>query len=329
MGSEIQENLSLDYQSMMYQGVVYPPFIKAEALTELRGKHILRYSDIVIATFPKCGTTWMQQIVLTLLADGDGSKVRRPMDMSPWLEARVSDKGLEAFDAWHPEQTGWNGLNISLESDWCPPRRVLKTHAPAQLAPWAGGTNSLAMNGARVIVVMRNPKDAAVSHYHHTIDLPHIFKYNGSWDHFLRKIWILGKVESGSFWDWHKSWWQVYQLGSVDLLWISYEELLSESEKSISRVTKFIGLEPTTELTKGVLTASNFQAMKQTFDEEDAKKLTNGQEDRIKKNHIRQGKSGSWTETFTKTQNELMDRYHMGECSRLSLPPKLLPQMSL
>jgi len=118
-------------------------------------------------------------------------------------------------------------------------------------------------------------------------------------------------------------------LGSLDLLWISYEELLSEPKKSIDHIAEFIGLEPTVELTKGVLTASNFQAMKQTFDEEDAKKLTNGQEDRIKKNHIRQGKSGSWTDTFTKTQNELMDRYHMGECSRLSQPPKLFPQMSL
>jgi len=113
------------------------------------------------------------------------------------------------------------------------------------------------------------------------------------------------------------------------LLWISYEELLSEPEKSIGRVTEFIGLEPTTELVKGVLTASNFQAMKQAFNEEDAKKLTNGQEDRIKKNHIRQGKSGSWPEIFTKTQIELMDRYHMNECSRLSLPPKLFPQMRL
>ena len=78
-------------------------------------------------------------------------------------------------------------------------------------------------------------------------------------------------MESGSFWELHQSWWQVYQFGSVDLLWISYEELLSEPEKSISRVTKFIGLEPTTELTKGVLTASNFQAMKQTAAEENAK----------------------------------------------------------
>ena len=108
MESENQENLSLDYQSMMYEGVVYPPFIKAEALNELREKHTLRSSDIVIATFPKCGTTWMQQIVLTLLADGDGSKVRQPMGMSPWLEALVSKQGLAAFEAWHPEQTGWN-----------------------------------------------------------------------------------------------------------------------------------------------------------------------------------------------------------------------------
>ncbi len=141
MGSENQENLSLDYQSMMYEGVVYPPFIKAEALNELREKPTLRSSDIVIATFPKCGTTWMQQIVLTLLADGEGSKVRQPMGMSPWLEAWVSNKGLEAFEAWHPEQTGWNGLKSRLTSEWCPSRRVLKTHAPAQLAPWTGGTS--------------------------------------------------------------------------------------------------------------------------------------------------------------------------------------------
>ncbi len=184
------------------------------------------------------------------------------------------------------------------------------------------------MNGARVIRGCAQPKRCScqpLSPYHRPASL---FKYNGSWDHFLRKIWIPGKVESGSFWEWHHSWWKVYQLGSVDLLWISYEELLSEPEKSISRVAKFIGLEPTTELTKGVLAASNFQAMKQTFDEEDAKRLANGQEDRIKKNHIRQGKSGSW-KTFTKTQNELMNRYHMGECSRLSLPPKLFTQMNL
>ncbi|MGA1135380.1 MAG: sulfotransferase domain-containing protein [bacterium] len=49
-----------------------------------------------------------------------------------------------------------------------------------------------------------------------------------------------GRVESGSFWEWYHSWWEVYQLGSLDLLWISYEELLSEPEKSIDHIAEFI-----------------------------------------------------------------------------------------
>ena len=76
------------------------------------------------------------------------------------------------------------------------------------------------------------------------------------------------------------------------MLWVSYEELLSEPEKNISRVAKFIGLEPTTELTKGVLAASNFQAMKQTAAEEDAKLVAIGKADQVKRNHIREGKAG-------------------------------------
>ena len=331
MGSDNLENLSANYQSIMYEGVVYPPFIKPEALAQLRKQHTLRSNDIVIAAFPKCGTTWMQQIVLTLLADGDGSKVRRPMEMSPWLEAWVSNQGLAAFEKWHPEQNGWNGLENfhNLDSNWCPFRRVLKTHAPAQLAPWIGRTESEWMNGARIIVVTRNPKDAAVSHYHHTIDLPHIFRYNGSWDHFLTKLWIPGKVESGSFWRWHKSWWDVFQSGSIKLLWMSYEDLIIRPKELIRQIAEFIQVEPTLKVVEGVLEASKFESMKQIAAEEDAKMVAIGKADQVKKNHIRQGTSGSWLKVFTEDQNKLMNRHHTGECSRLSLPPRLFPKINL
>ena len=117
MGSENQENLSLDYQSMMYEGVVYPPFIKAEALNELREKHTLRSSDIVIATFPKCGTTWMQQIVLTLLADGDGSKVRQPNGYVSLAGSMGFKPRISGFRSVASEQTGWNGLENSCDLD--------------------------------------------------------------------------------------------------------------------------------------------------------------------------------------------------------------------
>ena len=98
MGPENRGNFSLDYQSMMYEGVVYPPFIKAEALNELREKHTLRSSDIVIATFPKCGTTWLQQIVLTLLneADLEGANLRDAnLTNTNFSEAILSEADLE------------------------------------------------------------------------------------------------------------------------------------------------------------------------------------------------------------------------------------------
>ena len=75
----------------MVGGVVYPPFMKETTIREMRRLCPRKRTDIVIATFPKCGTTWMQQIVLTLLAGGDASKVRDPMKMSPWSELRCCD----------------------------------------------------------------------------------------------------------------------------------------------------------------------------------------------------------------------------------------------
>lgn len=49
-----------------------------------------RDDDIVIATYAKSGTTWLQQIVSQLIFDGqEGLPVA---EMSPWLDLRVPPK---------------------------------------------------------------------------------------------------------------------------------------------------------------------------------------------------------------------------------------------
>ena len=52
-----------------------------------------RNDDIIIATYAKSGTTWMQQIIAQLLFDGEeGMEVA---EMSPWMDLRVPPKEVK------------------------------------------------------------------------------------------------------------------------------------------------------------------------------------------------------------------------------------------
>ena len=59
-------------------------FISAES--RLKGSQFKpRESDVFIVTYPKCGTTWMQQIVHQLKTGGDMS-FNEITDVVPWIE---------------------------------------------------------------------------------------------------------------------------------------------------------------------------------------------------------------------------------------------------
>lgn len=79
------------------------------------------------------------------------------------LCATGTDLTIDEWNAWEPAEASQAHR---------PLRRVIKTHAPAQLAPWIGGVERGLRDGARVIVVTRNPKDACVSMFHHSRDVP-------------------------------------------------------------------------------------------------------------------------------------------------------------
>jgi aryl sulfotransferase len=51
-----------------------------------------RNDDIVIATYAKSGTTWVQQMVAQMMFGGPNLAVA---DMSPWLGVRVPPKALK------------------------------------------------------------------------------------------------------------------------------------------------------------------------------------------------------------------------------------------
>lgn len=92
-----------------------------------------RWSDVFVTTYPKCGTTWMQQIVQALRSGGS-LEFGEICEVMPWdIVAQDCAQSLDAEQPWFP--------------------RAFKSHESAEtIAP-----------GGRYIYVLRDPCDALVS----------------------------------------------------------------------------------------------------------------------------------------------------------------------
>ena len=66
-------------------GVLLPTLIRPGDVVALRQELKLRESDVFVATFPKCGTTWAQQIVKLIWSGGreDGRDIDEAL---PWID---------------------------------------------------------------------------------------------------------------------------------------------------------------------------------------------------------------------------------------------------
>ena len=67
-----------------------------------------RPDDIIIASAPKCGTTWTQQIVSSLVFRD--AQIRSLPAVSPWVEARfrfTADGVRDILEAQRHRRQGW------------------------------------------------------------------------------------------------------------------------------------------------------------------------------------------------------------------------------
>ncbi|XP_005740586.1 cytosolic sulfotransferase 3-like [Pundamilia nyererei] len=242
-----------------------------------------RPDDILIATYPKAGTTWVSYI-LDLLYFGNMSPDRQTSisvhDRVPFLE--ICAPPLPS------------GADLADKLPTTP--RLIKTHLPVQFVP-----KSFWEQRCKVVYVARNAKDNAVSYFH--FDRMNLIQPEpGDWGSYLQGF-MEGNRVFGSWYDHVNGWWEKKQSYS-NLHYMFYEDLIEDSEQEIDRLCSFLGLSPSPEEKERVRASVTFDSMKQN-------KMTNYTSVPVMNHKVspfmRKGKVGDWKNHFTVAQNEQFD----------------------
>ncbi len=237
-------------------------------------------SDIFIATFPKCGTTLIQQIVYGLISHGDMS-FEEIGDISPYL------------DFYNRKQEDAGEFAGSTP-------RLFKTHLYYEDLHEQG----------RYICCFRNPGDAALSYYHFLADW-FFDKETISPDAYVQQVYTHPDTHE-NFWRYLLSWYPA--LDNPNTLAVCYEDLVPEKLIYINRICNFLGFDCTPEHLSLIEHQSSFEFMKKNEEKFDEKHL------RIKcrflkpgdttslTSKVRSGKQGGHKEELSEESIALLER---------------------
>ena len=255
------------------EGVKLMGGLSASSVIEQKEKMTFRADDVFICTYPKCGTTWMQQIV-KLIAN-NGVDAGNELDVfAPWIEHMLLEE---------------------IKSMSSP--RFFKTHLPYQLM--AGGGDPANTN-AKYIYVLRNPKDVAVSSYNFYKKVyPNFLSI--TWESYLDAF-LEGDVSFGAFYYHYLGWW--LHKDASNILFLSYEQMKRDLSFVVTRVSSFLGYNLTDEVIQTIVKQSHFDNMKNnsSANKEYMNPYTPG-----KTPFMRKGVVGDWRNVFSEEQSAKMD----------------------
>ncbi|XP_057196921.1 sulfotransferase family 2, cytosolic sulfotransferase 3 isoform X1 [Triplophysa rosa] len=254
---------------MYYHGLMFPKESHNENSLEYFEKFNLNDDDVIAITYPKSGTTWMQEILPPLLRGGDLTAVQTipNWDRVPWMEE----------------------TRAPLVMDKIPSPRAMVSHMPYQLMPPSFFTSK-----AKVIYVTRNPKDVLVSSFHFH-KMASFLDDPGTFEEFTEKF-LAGKVLFGKWTDHVKSW-RNPALGDR-ILYVTYEEMIQDLRGVLERMLNFLGRQLSAEALDSVVNHCTFKNMK-TNNMSNYSLVPEEIMDGKKSPFLRKGISGDWKNHFS------------------------------
>jgi aryl sulfotransferase len=257
-----------------------------------------RDDDIIIATYAKSGTTWMQQIIAQMLYGPDPDL--EVAEMSPWLDLRVPPKEIKL-----PAVEAQNH------------RRFLKTHLPVDALVFSPK--------AKYIYIGRDGRDVVWSMYNHHANAnatwyaalndtpgrvgPPIMPPPGD----IRQYWRDWLDRDGHpfwpFWENVRSWWGIRHL--PNLLFVHFADLKRDMPGEMRRIAEFLGINVDPLKWKTICDYCSFEWMKHHATK--SVPLGGAFWDAGAQVFIHRGVNGRWTDTLTREESEEYERRALRE----------------
>jgi len=208
-----------------------------------------RDNDIIIATYAKSGTTWLQQIISQLIFNGEEDL--EVAEMSPWIDLRVPPKSVKLPAVEAQEH-----------------RRFVKTHLPVDALVFS--------KDVKYIYIGRDGRDVLWSMYNHHANandlwyealndtpgrvgppiekpLESIVDYYHEWlDKDGHPFW--------PFWENVRSWWDIRELPNVYFL--HFSKLKEDMPGEIKKIAEFLEIEVDPDKWDDIIEHCTFDYMK-------------------------------------------------------------------
>jgi aryl sulfotransferase len=242
-----------------------------------------RDDDIVIATYGKSGTTWMQQIIAQMIFNGDPNL--KVADMSPWLDLRVPPKAVKL-------------PMVEAQTH----RRFLKTHLPVDALVFSPK--------AKYIYIGRDARDVIWSLYNHHANAnqhwydalndtpgrvgPAIERPPADIVQYWRDWFEKDGHPFWPFWENVQSWWNIRTLPNV--MMVHFTDLKRDMPGEMKRIAKFLGIAIDASKWPAILEYCSFDWMKKNAIK--SVPLEGTLWDGGAETFIHKGVNGRWTETL-------------------------------
>jgi len=213
-----------------------------------------RAGDVVIATYPKCGTTWTQRIVGMLLAGNDAPFAVH----GPWFDFRLGPP-----------------VEVSLaQAEAVVGRRYLKSHLPFDALP--------VFEGVKFIHTARDGRDSAMSFHNHMRTFTPFARENATQISLADpkfgdplpdtpedpaayfREWLVDGGATGdqgaSYWEMERSYWAARR--EANMLLVHYADMKADLAGEVARIADFIEVDVAPAAMASIVKAAEFEAMK-------------------------------------------------------------------